>query len=39
MVAPGIEPRTPGSVARNSDHKTTEAVIIVNIDYIYIESV
>jgi hypothetical protein len=26
LVAPGIEPGTYGSVARNSDHKTTEAV-------------
>jgi hypothetical protein len=26
LVAPGIEPGTSGSVARNSDHKTTEAV-------------
>jgi hypothetical protein len=27
MEAPGIEPVTSGSVARNSDHKTTEAVV------------
>jgi hypothetical protein len=26
VVAPGIEPGTSGSVARNSDHKITEAV-------------
>jgi hypothetical protein len=26
MVVPGIEPGTSGSVTRNSDHKTTEAV-------------
>jgi hypothetical protein len=26
LVAPGIEPGTSGSVARDSDHKTTEAV-------------
>jgi hypothetical protein len=26
VVAPGIEPGTSGSVARNSDHQTTEAV-------------
>jgi hypothetical protein len=26
LVAPGIEPRTSGSGARNSDHKTTEVV-------------
>jgi hypothetical protein len=26
MVAPGIEPGTSGTVARNSDHYTTEAV-------------
>jgi hypothetical protein len=26
MVAPGIELGTSGSVARNSDHQTTEAV-------------
>jgi hypothetical protein len=26
LVAPGIEAGTSGSVARNSDHKTTEAV-------------
>jgi hypothetical protein len=26
LVAPGIEPGTSGSVARNSDHYTTEAV-------------
>jgi hypothetical protein len=26
LVAPGIEPGTPGSVARNSDLYTTEAV-------------
>jgi hypothetical protein len=25
LVAPGIEPGTSGSVARNSDHQTTEA--------------
>jgi hypothetical protein len=27
LVAPGIETRTFGSVARNSDHYTTEAVM------------
>jgi hypothetical protein len=27
MVMPGIEPRTSGSVAKNSDHYTTEAVL------------
>jgi hypothetical protein len=27
LVVPGIEPGTSGSVARNSDHKTPEAVI------------
>jgi hypothetical protein len=26
LVAPGIEPGICGSVARNSDHQTTEAV-------------
>jgi hypothetical protein len=26
LVAPGIEPETSGSVARNSDHYTTEVV-------------
>jgi hypothetical protein len=26
LVAPGIEPGTSGSVARNSDHETREAV-------------
>jgi hypothetical protein len=26
VVTPGIEPETSGSVARNSDHKTTVAV-------------
>jgi hypothetical protein len=26
LVAPGIEPGTSGSVAKNSDHYTTEAV-------------
>jgi hypothetical protein len=26
LVAPGIEPRTSGSAARNSDHYTTERV-------------
>jgi hypothetical protein len=26
LVAPGIEPESSGSVARNCDHKTTEAV-------------
>jgi hypothetical protein len=26
LVGPGIEPGTSGSVARNSDHYTTEAV-------------
>jgi hypothetical protein len=30
MVEPGIEPGTSVSVARNSDHKTTEAVISLN---------
>jgi hypothetical protein len=28
LVAPGIEPRTSGSVARNSDQQTTEAVFV-----------
>jgi hypothetical protein len=27
LVAPGIEPETSGSVIRNPDHYTTEAVI------------
>jgi hypothetical protein len=27
LVAPGIEPVTSGSVARNSDHYTTETVV------------
>jgi hypothetical protein len=26
LIAPGIEPVTSGSVARNTDHQTTEAV-------------
>jgi hypothetical protein len=30
LVVPGIEPRTSGSVARNSDHYTTDAVVISN---------
>jgi hypothetical protein len=32
QVAPGIEPGISGSVARNSDHWTTEAVCIDNDD-------
>jgi hypothetical protein len=28
LVAPGIEPGTSGSVARNSDHQTTDSVSI-----------
>jgi hypothetical protein len=28
LVAPGIKPSTSGSVARNSDHWTTEAVYL-----------
>jgi hypothetical protein len=28
LVAPGIEPGTSGSAARNSDHYTTEAVLL-----------
>jgi hypothetical protein len=35
LVAPEIEPGTSGSVARNSDHQTTEAVIIIIIVIIY----
>jgi hypothetical protein len=31
LVAPEIEPENCGSVARNSDHKTTEAVYILHI--------
>jgi hypothetical protein len=33
MVELGIEPGTYGSVARNSDHKTTEAVSYTVIKY------
>jgi hypothetical protein len=29
LIAPGIEPVTSGSVARNSDHQTTEVVSIL----------
>jgi hypothetical protein len=31
LAGPGIEPRNSGSVARNSDHHTTEAVQDVGI--------
>jgi hypothetical protein len=31
LVAPGIEPEISGSVARISDHKTTEVVVTSNI--------
>jgi hypothetical protein len=34
LIAPGIEPGTSGSVARNSDHYTTEAVLVLNIQAI-----
>jgi hypothetical protein len=27
LVGPGIEPGTSGSVARNSDYQTTEAIL------------
>jgi hypothetical protein len=29
LVTPGIEHETSGSVARNSDHYNTEAVIVI----------
>jgi hypothetical protein len=32
LVAPGIEPKTSGSVAMNSKHYTTEAVFMCSID-------
>jgi hypothetical protein len=35
LVAPGIEPGTSGSVARNSDHLTTEVVHVHTIFLIY----
>jgi hypothetical protein len=28
MVAPGVELGTPGTVARNSDHWTTETILV-----------
>jgi hypothetical protein len=31
LVGQGIEPGTSGSVARNSDHLTTEAVVLPDI--------
>jgi hypothetical protein len=31
LVVLGIEPRTSGSIARNSDHKTTVAVLLNDI--------
>jgi hypothetical protein len=33
LVAPGIEPGTSGSVARNSDHYNTEAAVIIIIQF------
>jgi hypothetical protein len=34
MEGPGIEPGASGSVARNSDHYTTEAVLLQSITFI-----
>jgi hypothetical protein len=34
LVGPGMEPGTSGSVARNSDHETTEAVICKHIFFL-----
>jgi hypothetical protein len=36
LVIPGIEPRTPGSAAKNFDHQTTEAVPVMSMIHNYI---